>query len=228
MICRQCLPEQSYLIQVARCIRCHSQISFTTQESLCAACETWPLPYNHVRFLWDYSETRTKDLIQTLKYKPSLRLAKFAGEILANHGLPLFTYRDWDMIIPIPISYLSLKKREFNQCQVMAQYIFRKLKAEAGKVKISYRALRHQGSNSRQALLAMNKRIKNVRNAFNAKEKIVANKRILLIEDVITSGATIYSAANELYKGGAAQVDILALARSEAWNEWRGRITSSY
>lgn len=159
------------------------------------------------------------DIIRIIKYRPSRRLCKILAERIAPMIREIFPHSDWDLVVPLPASAQSLTTRGFNQCDVIAQAISR-----AVTVVCSPRALRHLGSTHAQASLPHELRIGNVRRSFTAREQVVRHKRILLVDDVTTTGATSAAAGLALLKSGATSVDLFTLARSDGWTESRSAV----
>jgi len=156
-----------------------------------------------------------------MKYRPSLRLTRLAGAWLQEALPGLFRYTDWDLIIPLPSSPRSFYRRLYNQCHILAAQIAGVL---APRARLDCLSLRHCGCRAPQASLAHDKRISNVRTAFRADQRSLTGRRILLIDDVITTGATSTAAALALCEAQAATVDLLALARAHVWSEYRAEI----
>lgn len=149
-----------------------------------------------------------KKLILLLKYENEF----IAGKILANY-LTMYIEENLkdhiDLITFIPSSKETLRSRGFNQCEVICKYISK-------QSSIPYEALMYKISNSRDQIgLDNNKRWSNVKNSFEMKwHKNINNKRVLLIDDVITSGATSFYGAKCLKENGAGEVYILTVAKS--------------
>lgn len=149
-----------------------------------------------------------KKLVLMLKYEKEF----MAGKILASY-LSSYIKEDLegniDLITFVPSSKASYKKRGFNQCEVLCQYV----SEECG---IPYRSLMRKKSEGRDQIgLDTNKRWENVKDSFmmiNKEE--VFNRKILLIDDVVTSGATSFYGAKCLKDGGAGEVYILTVAKS--------------
>lgn len=109
-------------------------------------------------------------------------------------------------MVPIPISRSRLRQRGFNQALLLARQIF------PGS-SISWRLLEKVRETERQASLSLQERRRNIKGAFRA-SKEAKGRRILLFDDVYTSGSTIEEAARSLMAAGARQVAALSLART--------------
>jgi ComF family protein len=175
-----------------------------------------------MRFIWDYDE-RARELIHVIKYGPSKALSKIAGRLLSERLAVLYDSSAWDLLIPVPSSPQTAKERGFNQCFQIAKELQKKV-----RIPIRTDALCYSSIHRRQAVTALQKRVKNVKHAFAANDRLTAGKKVLLIDDVITTGATCASAAKKLRESGAASVDVLALARAYSWNEYSRTVAETY
>lgn len=218
-ICFRCVPLAVSLAP-PRCPRCFGEGVGAT-ETACAACEAFPLPVDRIRYLWEY-EGLARDFIRAMKYQPSPYLAYRAGELLAESLPALFGDASWDRVIPVPSSPGMLKKRLFHPCAEMSRAIHKC----ARELTIRH-ALRHQGTRGPQARRSHSERLRGLKRVFRVTNiREVAGKRILLVEDVITTGATVAAAAHALYQAGAHSVDVVALAEARVWRRFRSRIFS--
>ena len=181
-------------------------------------CRTTPLLFRTIRYLWDYDD-KAREYIHAMKYHPSPRLLALAGKDLAHLLLPTFPLADWDLIIPMSASAQAIRRRGLNQCLSLAREVARSL-----DLPLELRALKHLGTKYSQAVLPFKRRISNVRHAFQAQRSRIRERSILLIDDVLTTGATASAAGLALLRCGAASVDLLALARSEWWESNRAEI----
>lgn len=211
-ICSYCIPEQP-----SNQHRCHQCFTPLTEEySLCLKCESSPVLFQQIRYLWNY-QGAPGHLIRTMKYRPSQKLCYLAGDYLAAALPYMFNQQDWDLLIPVPSSYYSLAYRGFNQCTILAK---RLKKTYPGLAPIKPEALKVNKHEIQQASLPPEKRWRNIKNSFTSSKKLVQGKKILLIDDVATTGATVIQAARTLYQGGATSLDLMTLARSAPWNTY--------
>lgn len=148
-----------------------------------------------------------KQLILEFKYKKNF----VAGMILVEFLLDLIKGNDIsiDGIVFIPSSKKALKQRGFNQCEYLANELSKKIKVDLYKdiVKIK--------NTKEQKLLSKEDRFKNISGAFDLKvNNNIKNKKLLLIDDVVTTGATVYECEKMLKENGATSIKILTVAKS--------------
>lgn len=198
---------------------CNKQHVPILPQILCNNCKLFPSLIHSMRFLWDYRD-RTRDLIVTMKYRPSNTLCSYLAKILSqqSHKLGLINFDSPpDIIAPIPITRRSYSLRKFHQTGLLAK-ILTNLDRSLPNARINL--LKTRANKAAQASLRHSDRFKNVSGSFLVTSS-VSGKSVLLVEDVITTGATISAAASTLLQAGAKSVSILALARSATWETFR-------
>jgi predicted amidophosphoribosyltransferase len=221
-LCFRCTPRALELrdIHTSRCMRCFGPYVHSCQSNpACPTCLTFPPLPHRIRFLWEYGGL-ARDLIRTMKYRPSLKLTRLAGSLMADSLRALFPSACWDIVAPVPSSPATYRKRLFHPCAELARMV-----VESTPTSTYYDLLRHTSSRSPQALRTHQQRLQRLRTLFSCTGRTsLAGKRILLIEDVITTGATIAAAVSTLHRAGAHEVDVLALAQTPVWRRFRSRI----
>ena len=222
ILCFRCAPSIPDLAEIrdTRCERCFEVRGRSHQppHSICPTCITFPLLTDSQRFVWEYRGL-PRDFIKAMKYRPSKHLARLAGELLAYSSPSLFEITAWDVVVPIPSSAKTFRKRLFHPCTEIGTVVANKLSIPLVQV------LSSNPKRLPQAKLHHDARLRNVKTIFTVtRPKHVQGKRVLVIEDVITTGATVSAAANALTAAGATSVDILALARAQAWPRFRQRV----
>jgi predicted amidophosphoribosyltransferase len=224
-ICSKCvppLPGQALGEQSRRCASCFSSLERTAADSraLCDTCTLFPSHLNRIRFIWEYGGL-PRDLIKAMKYRPSIILTRHCGRILSEAVRPLFGQSSWDVVVPVAPSPASYKKRMFNPCALMAHEIARTL---PGRPPVRDH-LCHARGRPPQASLTHEERIRGLKELFFChRPRQLAGKRVLMVEDVITTGATTSAAAFVLGRAGASSVDVIALARAHVWSRYRARL----
>ena len=204
-LCARCrLPEP--LTPEGRCARCFTLAPLSSH--LCHPCIIDPSPMRAVRFLWHY-EGVVADVISAMKYRPSRVLARVLALHLVN-ALPTFIkgLTDWDAVVPIPSSARQRRIRGFNQCEILARAL---------PLPTEPMLLVHAKDCHPQATVEYKKRTSNVQGVFTS-SSLAEAKSVLLVDDVITSGATAHAAAETLLLHGARTVDLLCLARATSRN----------
>ncbi|MBA2126029.1 ComF family protein [Hyphomicrobium methylovorum] len=207
----------------ALCPKCWRQIDFvrpplcdrlglpmpydTGGAMLSAAAVADPPDYDRARAVARF-DGKMRDLIHAFKFHDNHNARGLFGRWLMDAGRDLIAGAD--VIVPIPLARWRLLSRRFNQAQILASEIGRR-----SSKPVKPFALQRSRSTKHQIGLSKAKRLRNVAGAFQVSSNgvsAVAGKAVLLIDDVITSGATAGAAAKALKRAGASRVDILALA----------------
>ena len=166
-----------------------------------------PPSYHRARAAVHFDEI-SRALVHSLKYGDRLDLTPMMGRWLCQAGSELLG--EVDALIPVPLHWRRLWARRFNQSAVLAQNI----SAVAG-VPLST-ALRRARATPQQVGLSRAERARNMQGAFRvpaAAKAEVVGRRLVLVDDVLTSGATLDACAHALLRAGARQVDVLVFAR---------------
>lgn len=210
LICKKCLPDG--WTERARCFHCYYDLDFS---GVCQVCSAGLPPFWRMRYLWQY-QLLARDLIISCKNLPSRALCEFAAQTLAASIPNLFNDTDWDLIVPIPPTPKALHKRGFVITDILAQAICSKIKTNNKSVALSF-CLTHQGNKlGPQSTLKTEQRVRNVQNSFLSKP--LNGDSVLLVDDVLTTGATTLHAVLALLKAGASRVDVVVLARAARWH----------
>ena len=221
-LCFRCipsLPNFSHILH-SRCASCFEPIAptSTNEQATCATCLTLPLASDAQRFVWEYRGL-ARDFIKAMKYRPSKKLARFASIILRDLLPVMFPLSEWDVVVPIPSSAKTFRKRSFHPCVELGHHV-----AQALNIPLRL-ALASDSRRNPQAKLHHDARLRGINKLFTiSSPHKIRGKRVLLIEDVITTGATANAAALCLKAAGARGVDIFALSRAQAWRRFRHRV----
>lgn len=159
-------------------------------------------PFDKVLYYGKY-EGILKEVIHHYKFNKVKRLSKPLAMLLSELPIP-----DSDAIVVVPLQTKRLKEREFNQTAVIGHHLSRRL-----RIPFLLDALIKVKDTKPQTGLSEEERLRNLKNAFVAMDK-VKGLNLLLIDDVITTGATIKECSRALLKAGAKGVTVLALART--------------
>ncbi len=167
-----------------------------------------PPAYSRARASVRYDDI-ARTLVHALKYGDRLDLAPTMARWMVRAGTDLLP--DADLIVPVPLHWRRLWARRFNQSAALAGLI-------AGQVggTVSITALKRVRATPQQVGLSRAARATNVQGAFRvdaAGKAEVHGRRVVLVDDVLTSGATVDTCARALLRAGARQVDVLVFAR---------------
>lgn len=174
-------------------------------NGLCSSCSHSPPAYKALRS-WAYFEASLRNALHRLKYKKDVAL----GEVLARHLVALLDELDWgvDIIVPVPLGVARQSERGYNQASLLARPL-----ALATDIPYRPKALVKKFDTPSQVGLSTAQRKMNVKDAFTGVYQVVSGKRVLLVDDVCTSGATIENCALALTTAGAKDIYALTLAR---------------
>jgi ComF family protein len=167
-----------------------------------------PPAYGRARAAVRYDDVARK-LVHALKYTDRLDLAPAMGRWMARAGAELIA--SGDALVPVPLHWRRLWARRFNQSAALAEAI-----AGATGIAVAHTLLKRVKSTAQQVGLTKAERATNVQGAFRVTQEgkaQVRGRRLVLIDDVLTSGATVDACARALLRAGAASVDVLVFAR---------------
>jgi ComF family protein len=194
------------------CSNCFSQIARLSDKEIE---NEYNRKFNNSEFVSSYTALfnfeeggKLQDLIHELKYNRKFGIGVFLGKILADANYDLLKKWDADLIIPIPLFHLKKIERGFNQSDYIA-------KGVAEKLGIPYytataKRIRNTPSQTKLNLL---ERTENMRDAFKIKKPSkIKGKKIIIVDDVITTGATVRELAKILKESGAKDIFALSVA----------------
>jgi ComF family protein len=206
------------------CARCWSAISFISRpycerlgtpfavdlggRLISPAAMADPPAFDRARAVAAYDDI-AREMIHRLKYGDRLELARAMGGLMALSGRELIA--EADMIVPVPLHRWRIWTRRFNQAAALAQVIG----AAAGKP-VAADILRRVKRTRPQVGLSRNERAENLQGALRVvpgSGHRLEGRRVLLVDDVLTTGATANAAARALLRGGASAVDLVTFAR---------------
>jgi ComF family protein len=168
-----------------------------------------PPVFSRARAVARYDDGPARRLVHRLKYSDRLELAGPMGAWMARAGAEILG--DADLIVPVPLHRFRLISRRFNQAATLAHSV-----SKLSAVPVDPQALVRVKQTPPQVGLSRPQRAGNVQGAFRVAEEAkprLSGMRIVLVDDVLTSGATANAASRALLRGGAKNVDVLVFAR---------------
>jgi len=157
-------------------------------------------------------------VIHCFKYKGKIQLARPLGTLLFAAFISFWDKMSIDLIVPVPLHAKKLRIRGFNPSFLLVKDWVRILELLSGRlpdIQVDINVLAREKWTEPQTGLGRKERLANIKNAFNISDgSKITGKKILLVDDVYTTGATVNECAKVLLKGGAGHVDVLTLARS--------------
>ncbi len=207
-LCADCWRAIDFL-SAPCCAACGMPFEFELGPgSLCAACLRRRPRYDRARAAMRYNDA-SRGLLLGFKHGDRTEFGRSFGQWMLRAGAELL--RDADLIVPVPLHRWRLLKRRYNQSAILARTVSR-----AARVPLAVDLLVRRRSTDSQGGLNARQRHLNVRGAFAVREAGRAGlqgRRVLLIDDVMTTGATADACARALLQAGASQIDVLTLAR---------------
>jgi len=216
-----CIGCRAQVAQAGFCAQCWSGISFldgpgcvccglpfaVAMEGLCASCLTKPPAFDAARAIFAYDE-KSRGAVLALKHADRLDLVPGFARWLGRSGRTVLEQSD--LVTPVPLHPLRLWRRRYNQSAELARRLARdwKLVYEPSLL------VRSRSTSSQGNMASARARRRNVLGAFKVPDPAkVAGKRILLLDDVVTTAATVEACSRALKRAGASHVHVLALAR---------------
>lgn len=210
-VCASCWsqPGGIHFIQPPFCERCglpYEGDITTTFE--CSNCREMDLHFSSARAAVA-AQGLVLEVIHRYKYQQALWFEPFLADLLARQAVPQINPADWDVIVPIPLHPLKLREREFNQAGRLATLLGR-----ATQISVKKHLVQRVEPTRTQTRLTRTERAENMRGAFLAKATDeLTGQRVIIVDDVLTTGATASSCARALREAGAAEVAVWTLAR---------------
>ncbi len=186
------------------CRRCALPLAAPGTSTVCGQCLKRPPPLDHclAAFLFrppvDY-------LVHRAKFRQDLAAARALGDLLAQAAAPLPVP---DLLIPVPLHAARLRERGYNQALEIARALSRRLTTP-----IAAHACRRQRPTQTQTQLDPGQRRRNIRGAFTCRHDL-RGRHLCIIDDVMTTGSTLWELARTLRQAGATRVDAWLVARA--------------
>jgi ComF family protein len=222
--CQICRQHRTQASEGYVCEQCRAQVQFIRHPF----CERCGLPYpgefsspfecgNCREMAFDFryaraavvAKTVVLEAIHRFKYTRALWFEEFLTSLLIQAAAPQLKQAEWDFIVPVPLHPLKKREREFNQAEILARRL-----SFATRIPVEVKILKRVVSTTTQTLLSRQKRAINMRGAFaTSGQATLEKKRIILLDDILTTGATTNACAQALRRAGAADVCVWTVAR---------------
>ena len=223
-ICQLCQTERATKENGFVCSNCWQQVRFIrppfcdrcglpfegdiTTKFECANCREMELHFSSARSAV-VAKTAVLEIIHRYKYSRQLWFEPFLADLLLREALPVLREQNWDFIVPVPLHPTKEREREFNQAERLASHL-----SAATKISMNTQLLRRVLPTLTQTRLTKEQRAANIKGAFAIRNGAKLNgERIILLDDVFTTGATTSACAKILRKAGAGDVCVWTVAR---------------
>ena len=223
-ICQLCGEQRATAREGYVCGRCWSHVRFIkppfcercglpfegdlTAPFECANCREMELHFRAARSAV-VARGAALDVIHRYKYQRALWFEPFLAGLLLREAAPALRGQHWDLIVPVPLHPLKQREREFNQAERLAVQL-----GAAANIRVNKKLLRRVVFTSTQTRLTRQQRAANMRGAFAMRNgALLDGERVILVDDVFTTGATTSACAQALLAAGAADVCVWTVAR---------------
>ncbi len=223
--CQLCRAQRATVREGLVCAKCWTHVRFIrapfcnrcglpypgdlTTAFECSNCRELELHFSSARSAV-VAKSVVLEAIHRYKYQRALWFENFLADLLIREAAPgLREQGGWDFIVPVPLHPLKFREREFNQAARLAAPL-----AAATGIPLNEKILQRIAATATQTLLTRDERATNMKNAFAVRPHLrLTGQKIVLVDDVFTTGATTSACARALRDAGAAEVCVWTLAR---------------
>ena len=208
-VCRECKQQLPY-IKEPRCKKCGKSLDSEVQE-YCFDCTKGHHVFDKGIALWQYTKSM-KQSIHRFKYDNKREYADFYIEEILKHYGTWIESLQVDAIIPVPLHRSKQRSRGFNQAELLAKGI-----GKALQIPVEAKVVERYRKTKVQNVLNDTERKYNVKKAFKIAGNVVKLKKVLLVDDIYTTGSTIDAIAEVLKEAGVEQVYICCLCAGRGY-----------
>lgn len=207
--CPDCFSQIEF-IHSPLCVLCGQPFSEPGEnDHLCGACLPAAPAFSVARALGQYDKV-LMDVIHRFKYGGKTSLGERLGEFMAECSYPSLMIADYSLVMPVPLHPRRLRQRGFNQALILARGISRRF-----SLHLDFLSLKRIVFTEPQVGLGKERREHNIRGAFQVADAgRIKGEKIILVDDVYTTGSTVKECARTLMQNKAEQVAVLTLARA--------------
>ena len=223
-VCQVCLEEPATKAEGFVCAECWQSVRFIRPPYCercglpyegeikgafeCGNCREMELHFRSARSAVTASEF-VRNIIHRYKYRGDRWFEPFLADLLVREAVPALAREKWDLIVPVPLHPTKRRERQFNQAERLGARL-----SEAARIPLNSKVLRRVEFTETQTRLDRRERAANMKNAFAMRpEAVVKGRRVVLVDDVFTTGATTSACAKVLIAAGAADVCVWTVAR---------------
>jgi competence protein ComFC len=178
--------------------------NLTIDELIKEAPKSAQSEFPFIKSLFSYKDTLIRELVWQIKYKKNKHAIRCAAFSLAS------VISEPTLLIPIPISKKRRKERGYNQCELLINEMINQ--DTNNKFTTNFTLLIRSKDIEKQTFKNRSERLKNTKNIFEVVDKVNLNQKIIIVDDVSTTGSTLKEAREELLKEGYSNVQCLTLA----------------
>jgi ComF family protein len=223
-VCQLCEKERAVAKSGFVCSLCWQQVRFIrppfcercglpfegdiTTKFECTNCREMTLHFSSARSAV-VAKTLVLEAIHRFKYQRALWFENFLADLFLREAVPVLCEQNWDFIVPVPLHPVKHREREFNQAELLAKHL-----GAATKIPLNTKLLRRVHFTMTQTQLTREQRAGNMHGALAMKQNARLNgEKIILVDDVFTTGATTSACAKVLREAGAGDVCVWTVAR---------------
>lgn len=201
--------EEIHFINGSICPVCGTTFSDSPAENhLCGDCLEKRPYFSYARAVFSY-EKIILNAIHQFKYNRNISTGEMLASFMADFSFPDIDFTDYSLVMPVPLHIKRLRKRGFNQSLILARTIGKKK-----QIPVNFSLLRRRKFTLTQTGSNKKERKQNIKGAFEVSDpQKIADKNIILVDDVYTTGATVNECAKTLIRAGAQKVSVLTIAR---------------
>ncbi len=205
--CAECFSKLKIGVSGGMCNICSTSLEYADELDICPKCAVSPPFFDRAIYIYEYNKISRK-IVTNLKFFDKTNFAKYMADMIFRS----FSHEvlDHDYIVFVPMHRKRMSVRFYNQAALIAKFL-----SKVSGVQIDYTNLSRVKFTKPQALLSKAERMENIKNAFRVRDsKLFVGKKLLIIDDVFTSGATLNECSRLLKKYGASRVTAITFAKT--------------